>query len=270
MSIKNTISRFFTDTRFAISWGILAIIVLAISGSVYLINSVDNDLDSFYKTITVEGQAEVFAVPDIATFTFSVTETEEDAATAQNNASEKVNAAIEYLKGEGIEDKDIKTTSYNSYPKYEWIQVQCITAPCQPGRQELVGYEVRQTISVKVRDTEMTGDLIAGIGGLDINTISGVTFTVDDMDSLEAEARDAAIADARAKAREMAKALGVRLDDVISFSEDSPYSYYDDYGIAEARSFSMEAGLGGAVSAPSIPTGENKVTSRVFVTFEID
>lgn len=269
MSIKSGVSKFFSSTQYAISWGILSIIVLAIVGSAYLIKEMNGDFNGMYKAITIEGNAEIFAVPDIATFNFSVTETEEDATIAQNKASEKVNAAMEYLKGEGIEEKDIKTSSYNSYPKYEWIQIQCIQAPCEPGRQELVGYEVRQTITVKVRDTEKTGSLIAGIGDLGIKTISGVNFTVDDTDALEAEARAAAIADAKEKAKAMSKELGIRLDDIVSFNEDSNNSPYDGYGIMEARSMEI-GGMGGGISAPSIPTGENKITSRVFVTFEID
>jgi uncharacterized protein YggE len=105
------------------------------------------------NTITVSGEGEVFAVPDLATFSVSVTEDAKEVEDAQKVATKKINDIIDFLKKQGIEEKDIKTTGYNVYPKYEWVEIVCIKAPCSRGKQEMTGFEISQTVSVKVRDT---------------------------------------------------------------------------------------------------------------------
>ena len=219
------------------------------------------------STISVTGEGEVFAVPDIATISFTVREEAEDPAAAQDAASKQVNAAIDYLKDQGVDEKDIKTTSYNAFPRYEYREVVCISGSfCPPsGERELVAYEISQTISVKVRDTDKTGTILAGLTDQGIGNIFGPSFEIDDPETLERDARKMAIDDAEAQARELAKDLGVRLVRVVSFNE---------FGGARGVFFDAaveEFGFGGATkaSAPEIPTGENRISSQVTITYEI-
>src|SRR3989344_5508225 len=101
------------------------------------------------STIMVSGQGEAFAIPDIATFSFTVTEAGENVESAQGLLDRKMEAALVAVRAMGVEDKDIKTLSYNVYPKYEWEQqIVCITYPCPQGKNRLIGYEVSQTILV--------------------------------------------------------------------------------------------------------------------------
>lgn len=220
------------------------------------------------NSITVSGAGEVFAVPDLATFSVTVREEADDVADAQETATEKMNGIIAFLKGEGIEDKDIKTTDYSVYPKYEWVQDGiCSERYCPPGRQELMGYEVAQTITVKVRDTDRAGELLSGVGSRGVSEVSGISFTIDDEDALKAEARAQAIDEARAKAEELAEQLGVRLVRVVGFYEDSygyPEPYYGRGGIAMDMAVKSEA-----AAPPALPAGENKITSNVNITYEI-
>lgn len=213
------------------------------------------------NTITVSGEGEVFAVPDIATFSFSVIEEQDTAKEAQDIATEKINNALAFLRGEGIEDKDIKTTSYNVYPRYDYIP--CTEFRCPSGNRELSGFEIRQSITVKVRDTEIAGALFVGIGEFGVSEISSLTFTNEDDDVLQREARSMAIEDAEDKAKELARDLGVRVIRIVGFSEGggSPRFFSFDAKVATLES------AGGAV--PEIPTGENKITSFVTITYEI-
>ena len=73
------------------------------------------------------------------------------------------------------------------------------------------GYEVRQSTTVKVRDTAKAGDFLAGVGEKGANEVSSLNFTFDDPDQVQDEARNEAIADAKAKADVLAKQLGVRI-----------------------------------------------------------
>ncbi|MBI2004595.1 SIMPL domain-containing protein [Patescibacteria group bacterium] len=219
------------------------------------------------NTIYISGHGEVLAVPDIATFTFSVVSEKTTVAEAQADATKKINAIESYLEGAGIDKKDIQTSDYSIYPQYEYQQIVCVAYPCTPGKQVLKGYEVRQTTTIKVRDTAKAGELLAGVGGKGATEVSGLTFTFDDPDNVQAQARDKAIADAKQKAQALAKELGVRLVRVVSFNENS-------YGGPIYYAKGMEMGIGGSaaampVAAPEISTGQNKVTSDVSITYEI-
>lgn len=217
------------------------------------------------NTISVSGHGEAVAVPDIATFTFSVVSEKDTVAAAQDDATAKINAITAYLKGAGIDEKDIQTSDYSVYPQYEYTQVVCITYPCPSGKQTLKGYQVRQTTTVKVRDTAKAGDLLTGVGGKGATEVSGLTFTFDNPDAVQTEARDKAIANAKDKADALAKSLGVRLVRVVSFNESGNYPtpmYYTKAAVGG----SMDAS---APAAPEISVGQNKVTSDVSVTYEI-
>src|SRR3989344_2436016 len=224
-----------------------------------------SDIDNapIQNTITVTGQGETFAVPDIATFTFSVTEEGKTVAEAQKKATDKNNKVIKYLKDSGVADKDVKTESYYANPKYEYPQIVCVRYPCPPSKEVLSGYEVSQTISVKVRNTDKAGEILSGVGALGVSNISGLSFTIDNEEALKSEARSKAIADARAKADMLVSGLGVRLGKVVSFTEDT--GGYPIYAM-EAKGM----GIGGAPDiAPNIPAGENKITVNVTVTYRI-
>lgn len=220
------------------------------------------------NTITVEGDGEAVSIPDIGQFTFSVVEKASTVAAAQDSAAKKLNAAVEYLKGQKVDEKDIKTVNYSVGPVYEWQQTSCaIGVPCPGGKSTLTGYEVRQSIQVKVRDTKKAGELLTGVGTTGATELSGLTFTVDNDDKLKADARAEAIGKAKAQADELAGQLGVRLVRIVNFNENG--------GGYPSPMYSRDAvGVGGIMmaegkTAPTVPTGENKITSHVTITYEI-
>ena len=219
------------------------------------------------NTINVSGYGEAVAVPDIATFTFTVMSEKLTVAEAQTEATKKINEITAYLGTAGIDKKDIQTTDYSVYPQYEYNdKIVCIRYPCTPGEQTLKGYQVRQTTTVKVRDTAKAGEFLTNVGAKGASEVSGLNFTFDKPELVQDQARDKAIADAKDKADTLAKQLGVRIVRVVSFNESGNYPgpmYY-------SKAVSMDAaGMGGAPTAPEISIGQNKVTSNVTVTYEI-
>ena len=219
------------------------------------------------NTISVSGQGEVFAVPDLATFSVTIRERAKEVGGAQDTATEKGNDIIAYLKQAGVEEKDIKTADYSVYPQYEWKAEACpVGSYCPGGEQILVGFEVSQTLSVKVRDTKKAGDLLSGVGSRGASEVSGLSFTIDEEDTLKAEARGMAIKDAQTKAEALASDLGVRLVRVVGF-------YENDYGYPVPYAYGMGGDIAvrseAAKVAPEIPVGENKIVSSVSVTYEI-
>lgn len=227
------------------------------------------------STIMVSGTGEAYAIPDVATFNFSVTETGVTVKQAQEKADAKINKTLSAVRESGVEDKDIKTTGYNVYPKYEWNQTPCpvsanvngATYPCGGGKNVLTGYEVSQNITVKVRDTEKVGDLVTKVGSVGVSNISGVEFTVDDRDKYVAEAREQAIKEAKEKAKVLAKQLGVRLGKIMYYNENGNYPIY---GFAEGKGGGADIAVSSvAPRVAELPTGETKITSDISITYEL-
>jgi len=245
-------------------------IILSLFLIVHTVNALRdyNDGEIPNNIISVSGDGEVFAAPDIATFSFSVTEEGRDVKDAQTKVTVKIDAAIKAIKNLGVEDKDIKTTDYNAYPKYEYSNSVCTQFSCPPSKQTLVGYEVTQTISIKVRKVDDAGKMLEAAAGAGVTNVSGLSFTIDDEDALMREARQMAIDEAKEKAKQLAKDLGVKLVRIVNFSENGgPYPMFYKAELQANGRGGADAAV--AMPAPSLPTGENKITSNVTITYEI-
>ncbi len=220
------------------------------------------------RTITMTGHGEVTAVPDIASVYFSINKEAKTVKAAQDAVAVVEEKVLAFLKAEGIEDKDIKTSNASFYPKYDYSQKTICNDQfdCYPGKGVIVGYEASESITVKVRNTDNAGKVIEGLGALGVTSLSGPDFTIDDEDTLKAEARKKAIDEARAKAEVLAKDLGVRLGKVSSFNESGNWPMY--YG-RDTMISSMAESAPGAGKAASLPKGENTISVDVTITYEI-
>ena len=123
-------------------WLVIALVLLSIFLFVQVLlgfkklPSVGNEVYP-QSTITVSGDGEAFAIPDVATFNFSFVEMGATVAEAQEKLDEKINKALSAVRESGVEERDINTTNYNVYPKYEWEQQYCIAMAgvvCPPGK----------------------------------------------------------------------------------------------------------------------------------------
>ena len=215
--------------------------------------------------IWVSGVGRVTAVPDVAVLSLGV---EAEAATveeAMDEASAAMNRVIDSLHSNGVADKDIKTQWFDIYPIREWVNVRSpIESWVEDGYEVLAGYRVTNMVTVKIRNIEATGDIIdaAAKAGGDLTRIHGVSFSVDDPSIYEDEARDLAVADARAKAQQLARAAGVGLGSPFYISESGGYyPTYWDYGVG----YKGEE----AYAATPISPGETEITLTVQMAFAI-
>jgi len=224
-------------------------------------------LDAYPATISVTGEGEVVAVPDIGQFSFSVQAEAEDAATAQERSGTAINDIVAFLRDQGVAEEDIKTTNYNLFPRYRFEERICTPGSfCGPGERVQDGFEVSQSVEVKVRNTDDASAIITGVGERGATNISGLNFVVDDTDALIEQARSQAIADARAKADKLARELGVRLVKITGFYEEGPQYRPEPYQVRNMAFDEMaESGFGGA----ELPMGEEETTARVTISYEI-
>ncbi len=217
-------------------------------------------------SISVSGEGEVTAIPDIAAVSFTVRESAKTVPEAQKLAEAKITQGLKALEALGVDKKDTKTLSYTVNPKYESQQTgYCTGYVCPPTKTIVTGYEVSQSVNVKVRKVDQAGEVIGALGKVNITEISGPDFTVDDMDKSQADAKALAIKDAKDKAEATAKALGVKLGAITQFSEEGMGGVYPMMYRAE----SVSMGMSKASDAVSLPQGENVIKSRVTITYTL-
>ncbi len=206
-------------------------------------------------TITISGEGKVTSQPDLAKMDLGVQVDGATVKAAQEQNTQKMNAITTALIALGVKKEDLQTSQYSIQPKIDW----------NSGKQTVLGYTVTQTLSVKVRDLDKAGDVLAKAGELGANQVGGISFTIDDPTSLKDDARIKAIADARKKAEVLAKQLGLDIVKVVTFSENAQGGYPVPM---MAKSYGM---MDSAVAAPSpeIQSGTLDVVSDVSVTFEV-
>jgi hypothetical protein len=238
------------------------LVILSISGAIDIFNKIKQGRyigqeAQFKNSIIISETGEVYAKPDLAVVNFSVIEEAKTVAEATSKNTETMNNIIKAMKDQGVEDKDLKTISFNLYPRYEYTDDTF-------SKRILVGYEVSQGLEVKIRNMEKIGTIIEEGTSAGANDVSGLQFTIDNEEDLKKEARIQAIEKAKDKAQELTSQLGIKLGRVISFNENFFVPYYDTRVYLEKAE-----GIGGGGPAPDIQTGENTITVTITVTYEI-
>jgi len=222
--------------------------------------------DKIPATISVTGSGEFFAIPDTATFTFSV----EKEAVTQKEASDAgaivINKIIDALKADyEMNDKDLKTTNLNISPKYQYNNP-CYGGYCPPINPKVIGYTFNQSVSIKIKNLDKAGEISAKLAEWGATNVYGPDFTLADEDEANGKARQDAITDAKVKANVLAKQLGIRLGKIQSFSENNGGGVYP---MAYDAVSNQSRGMMEKSVVPQLPTGENKYTSTVNIVYEI-
>ncbi|HLC89792.1 MAG TPA: SIMPL domain-containing protein [Patescibacteria group bacterium] len=246
-------------------WGLVLATVVVVFLAIFLGVLTRNELKKYdyigresqqTYTITIDGEGKVTAIPDIAQISLGIQTDKSTVAQAQQENTDKMNKIIDELKKMGIEAKDIKTTNYSIYPRYDWTS----------GTQILRGYAVSQNVTVKIRDLEKVGAIVDRAGNLGANEVGGLNFTIDEPEKLRQDAREIALGNAKEKAEALAKVAGVKLGKLVSFSENgvTPPPIYRDYALK-----SLEAGASDQAVAPSVEPGSQEIIVNVMVTYEV-
>jgi uncharacterized protein YggE len=209
------------------------------------------------RQITVTGTGVADAEPDVATIIFGVDVTSSEPDTAVSQAADLMNSGLAVARDMGVAGEDFKTYSYSL-----WIENLYDPITYQTTGERV--YHVSQYESVDVRDMTKVGDVLAGVVSAGINSVSSVSYGVEDQAALQSQAREAAIVDARQKAEAIAAGLGVQLGGPLSVSEfNAGYTYYD-----QTAQYNYGAG-GYGESAPPITPGSFTVSTSVTVTLAI-
>jgi len=206
--------------------------------------------------LSVGGEGRASAAPDVAVLGLGVSAKASTVKAANSQVQEAMSDLMDSLEGNGVQEKDIQTRSFSIYPEYDY----------RNNEQILTGYRITHMLQVKVRDIDKAGEVIddAVEAGGDLLQVQSISFSIDDTTALGSEARQEAVADAQAKAEELATLAGVTLGKptYITESISTPYSQpYYDRGMA----YSAEAEVTTEISA-----GELEVVVYVNITYAIE
>jgi uncharacterized protein YggE len=244
---------------------IAGLVVVGYSSLQFVSNYGKSIEPSSFRSFWVSGDGKAVEVPDIAQFTFSViTEGTRDIGKLQQENTQKMNTAMEFVKKQGIDQKDISTQNYSIEPRYENTICE-YDRPCpQP---EIIGYTVRQSATVKVRDFSKVSNLLTGVVDAGANSVSQLFFTIDDPTQVQDMARAEALEKARERAEKIADQAGFGLGRILEIDEGYialPYqrSYME-------TSFDAK-NMDGASIAPSIEPGSQEVQVTMRIKYEIE
>lgn len=248
----------------------IALIVFFVVVAVVFLTGFKQDDNKQENTISFSGHGEVTAVPDIANVYFTINKEAKTVKEAQALVATVEKSSLDFLKANGVAEKDIKTANASFNPKYEYkydtkVIVPCTQYNCPPpsGKNVITGYEATESITVKVRNTDDVGKIMQGLGTLGVSDLSGPNFAIDNEDGLKASARKNAIDDAKAKAEVLAKDLGIHLGKITSFSESG------NYPVPMYSAKMMDNAVSNVAAPAQIPKGENTISSDVTITYEI-
>ncbi len=157
--------------------------------------------------IVTSGSASVDAVPDIATLSIEVSVTAKDAASAKQQADERVARYFSFLQEKGVDKKDIDAANLRTQPEYEYLK---------EGKRELKGYRAVRNVVVTVRKLDGLSGLLDGALKAGLNEIRSVSLGVSSPDAYKEQARKAAISDAIAQANSLAQGFHAKLGPVYS------------------------------------------------------
>jgi len=213
------------------------------------------DISSQQEGLWVSGEGKVTVTPDLATLYLGIEAQADTVAEAQSQAVGAMDAVMAALAASGIAEKDIQTQYFSIEQVTSWDK--------DTGEEIVTGYRVTNMVTAKIRDIDNVGatiDAVAAAGG-DLVRISSISFSVDDPSAYYEEAREEAMADAKAKAEQLAYLAGIELGKPTYISEwsSSPVSSREIYYDA-------------AVPAPmptSISPGELDITLTVQVAYAI-
>ena len=199
--------------------------------------------------IAVQGMGTASAAPDMVQVTLGVSVRASTVAEAQSDASARMNRVTERLTAMGVLKDQIRTVRYNIFPQYGQ-------------NQQLTGYQVENIVSARTKAIEKAGELLDAAAAAGANRVESISFTIADPKPLAVKARDEAMAEAKAKADQLARLAGVRLGRPTSISESVSGTPPPPIPFA--------AGRAEAVQATPISPGEMEVRVSVHVTYGIE
>ena len=200
------------------------------------------------RLVTVTGEGTISVPPDMATVHLGVTTQAATAREASDANARRMTALLTAIKGGGIAESDIQTSSLSLQP-----QMGGGNAP------RITGFQASNQVTVKARDLAALSGLLDKTIAAGANDLSGIEFAVSDRSKALDRARKDAIDDARRKAELYATAAGAKVGAVVTIGETTH----------QPPVRPMMRTMREAAAAVPIEPGEQKLQVSVTVSYEL-
>ncbi len=215
--------------------------------------------------ISVSGRAEVRVTPDEVLLTLGVETFDLDLATAKAANDVRIQAVLAVAIEHGISRSHLQTDYLNIEPHYEYEYER---------RRNFVGYAVRKTLVVTLRDIDKFESLLSGVLEAGANYVHGIDFRTTELRRYRDQARSQALKAAKEKAAAMAAELGLEVGEPRSIQEGYVgwWSSYGSWWGSRSRGTMTQnviqnvGGQSGEPEGPMTP-GQLAVTAEVRVSF---
>jgi uncharacterized protein YggE len=206
------------------------------------------------RTVTVTGYGQASAVPNVARIVVGVEAINPKLNPALSEVNRKMAAVMAALERAGVAKKDIRTLEFTVNPERTY-------GPSGPG--PISNYRVSNVVRVTVRNIDKSGEVLDAALSAGANVVQALSFEVEDMKQVEADARKAAMADAKAKAESLVSAAGAKLGRILTISEFS-------MGGPPMPMMAFTAAGKAAPEGTAIAPGSQEIVIQVQATFEIE
>lgn len=246
------------------------IILLSLLTSMFLTNVSAEEAKE--NLLTVSGDYTVVTVADEAFVSIGVKTNNADYKLCQEDNKKKMNDVISAIKALGIEEKYIKTTTYESVPIYEYEKTDEYTGIYYNGtyynKRIFKEYQLTHMIRVNVTDVSLVGKLIDITVEKGINELNNVQFSISRprQHELYLEALKGAAGRAIDKAKVLAEAFGIQSIKIKSINTDS-YNPYSNYSYNSYTPMAKADSAGGGEGYTSITSGELQVSATVSIIY---
>jgi uncharacterized protein YggE len=201
----------------------------------------------------VVGHGVANAVPDRCVITVALRVMRDSVAEAVAEVAALGDAALNALRGASVDGADLSTQNVHVQ---DWIDHQ---------QQRVTARVATYTFTVAVRDLGEVSALVSLLAETvgDALQIQGIAFSHSDAAALLADARRDAVADANARAEQLAHAASARIGPILAIQEGSATGGWTGYAVA-SRAHEM--------SGPAMPMhpGSHAVTASVVVTYSLE
>jgi uncharacterized protein len=200
--------------------------------------------------ISVTGTGTVSGTPDQLVLSMGVSVNAASVGTALSNASQAVRQVTAALRAHGVAASDIQTSGLSIQPNY------------RANSQTPDGYGVTESLDATLRGLASAGGQIdaAVRAGGNATTVNGISLNLADTSSLLARARAAAVADARVRASQYARALGQSLGPVVSVTDQASPQPLD---------FASQASSAAGKAAMPISPGTQQLSVSITVVYAL-
>jgi len=207
------------------------------------------------QTVSVSGEGEASAAPDVAFINLAVQTEAPTAREEIDKNSASMAGVIDALKRIGIPEASLRTSGLSLNP------VRGRQRPEDPQPPPITGYQATNSLTVKVEPVAKAGEALDVAVSAGANIAGGIRFAVNDDADLQKRALDGAVKSARAKADAIASAAGVRVTGVRAMSEEG------GQGVPVARAELQSADARGGAFVPPVQPGELTLRTRVRVVY---